>query len=130
MNTIEFLGGVQNGKLGKLDEPGAVGSRFKDGVCLLGGEYTDFGVENMYRLRNGLTHQYLASLEGLALIRVVNNWNTDKAISKEGDELTLNVARLVVDLGVAWGHLRCELLKDDTKRQNAKEALERLPRLL
>ena len=127
MNTIEFLGGVRNGKLG---QNGTVNCRFKEGVALLGGEYTTFGKDNMYKLRNGLTHQYLPSLKGLKHIVVANDWNSGRAITLDGDELTLNVAKLVIDLGGAWGHLRCELLSDSKKLHDVGVALQTLPRLL
>lgn len=145
MNTIEFLGGVRNDELGmsnaekrakdkkaksKVGEEGVVESHFKAGVSLLGGEYITFGEGNMYRLRNGLTHQYLLSLQGLACIKIVNDWHADRAIFGRGDELKLNVAKLIVDLGIAWGRLRCQLWHNDEMLFRVRKALERLPKLL
>lgn len=129
MNTIEFLGGVRNGKLGKRSNH-IVESRFKEGVRLLEGEYTTFGEDNTYNLRNGLTHQYVPSLKGLNHIDIDIDWKAGKAIIMDGDKLRLNVAKLVVDLGEAWGRLRCELLQEPGKLKAAGVALKRLPRLL
>lgn len=127
MNTIEFLGGVRNGELGQC---GKVEPRFTEGVRLLGGEYAVFGEGRMYDLRNGLTHQYAPSLKGVAHIAIVNDWSDGKAIVADDDRVILNVARLVVDLGEAWGRLRCELLRDESKARLADKALSRLPKLL
>jgi len=127
MNTIEFLGGVRNGELGENHK---VDSRFKEGVRLLGGEYTTFGEDNMYRLRNGLTHQYLPSLDDLALIRILNDRNNNQAIFRDNGVLALNVARLVDDIKTAWNRLRCELLQNAEMRSRAQGVLARLPRLL
>ena len=132
MNTIEFLGGVSNGLLGQF---GKVESRFKEGVRLLGlinAEYASFGENRMYALRNGLTHQYVPGLKGFNSIIITNDWSAIKAIhvSDAGRTLRLNVARLGVDLGVAWGLLRSELLRNKRKRGRAASALRRLPQLL
>ena len=126
MNTIEFLGGVRNGKLG---QKGQVGCRFKEGVRLLGGEYLEFGEDRMYTLRNGLTHQYVPELPSIAHIDVTNDWNTDKAVITEGNKVTLNVARLVVDLGAAWGRLQTELEQSKDMRSNVTNAMKCLPKL-
>lgn len=132
MNTIEFLGGVRNGELG---ERGKVESRFKERVRLLklvNTEYATAGENCMYALRNGLTHQYIPGLKGFGSITIANDWTDNRALfaSKDGRGLKINVARLVVDLGFAWGVLRSELLSDSAKRGCAARALNRLPKLL
>lgn len=129
MNTIEFLGGVSNGMLG-MGGKGVVEKRFKEGVSLLGGEYTKFRKKKMYNLRNGLTHQYVPSLTGIRSISIVNDWSSTRAIISNGDDLTLNVAKLIKDLETAWGSLRSSLQQDMTKLEIAGQALSRLPRLL
>lgn len=132
MNTIEFLGGVRNGELGKM---GKVQSRFEEGVRLLklvNTEYATAGENRIYALRNGLTHQYVPGLKGFGSITIANDWADNRALfmSKDARGLKINVARLVVDLGSAWGVLRSELLSHSTKRDRAAKALNRLPRLL
>jgi hypothetical protein len=129
MNTLEFLGGVSNGMLG-VEGKGVVEKRFKEGVSLLGGEYTKFGKKKMYNLRNGLTHQYIPSLKGISSIYIVNNWSSPRAIVSKGDDLTLNVAKLIKDLETAWEGLRKSLQQDMPKLGVAGQALSKLPRLL
>jgi len=132
MNTIEFLGGVRNGLLGRRGSKN-VSLRFAEGVRLLGrvnDVYSKIGEEKMYNLRNGLTHQYVPSLEGLRHIVVANDWKDDRAIVEDENTLALNVARLIVDLRMAWKHLRHELQQDSEMLSRAGEALMRLPHLM
>lgn len=132
MNTIEFLGGVRTGLLGRKGSKN-VSLRFAEGVRLLGtvnDEYSKVGEEKMYNLRNGLTHQYVPSLEGLSHIAVANDWKDDRAIVENGDILVLNVAQLIVDLRMAWRCLRDELQQDSKMLSGAGEALGRLPHLM
>lgn len=130
MNTIEFLGGVDNGELG---QPGMVECRFRAGVRLLNGEYMnppncDEGI--MYRLRNGLLHQYLPSLKGIREIKIINNPQYDWAIYRSQDKFKLNVARLVCDLEVAWQRILNELPANKTKFDLVRRRLAKLPKLL
>jgi hypothetical protein len=86
MNTIEFLGGIDDELLGK---GGEVGTRFKDGVRLLQGEYIKpptCNEETMYELRNSLTHQYVAGLKNTEVrhLSVNNNWALNRAIARDG----------------------------------------------
>ena len=129
MNTIEFLGGIDNELLG---ETGKVWDRFRDGVRLLQGEYINpptCDEEIMYELRNGLTHQYLASIEKVHTrnIIIVCDWKTEQAIFRDVSEFTLNVAQLIKDLGMAWGKLRTELARDSAKLARLVNLLNSLP---
>jgi hypothetical protein len=129
VNTIEFLGGVRTSQLGV---EGQVKCRFKAGVGLLkkvNGEYRNLTEDQLYALRNGLTHQYLPEVKPFENITIKNDWNSDKAITIQGNELVLNVARLVRDLGIAWGRLRAELEKDQEMRKRVQKALDKLPKL-
>ena len=129
MNTIEFLGGVRSGLLGK---PGNVERRFKEGIRLLGQGYTSayLDEDTMYALRNGLTHQYVAGLERYPQIFVTNK-NSDPTIGIIGNTtLVLNVAGMVGDLDDAWKRLRQQLEQDPQKLELARQGLERLPELM
>ncbi|MBI4339625.1 MAG: hypothetical protein HY680_06685 [Chloroflexi bacterium] len=127
MNSIEFLGGVRNGLLGQA---GNVERRFKEGVRLLGQGYTSqyLGVDTMYALRNGLTHQYVAGLQSYPQIFITNN-DSDPTIVIIGNKLVLNVAGMVRDLADAWKRLRQELEQNPQKLELARQGLERLPEL-
>ena len=130
MNTVEFLGGIESELLGKKE--GKAGDRFKAGVRLLSGEYVNPPIcdeDMMYELRNGLTHQYLASIRKMYTrhILIENDWQTEQAIFRDGNEFTLNVAQLVRDLGMAWGKLRTELGGDSAKLARLANLLNSLP---
>ena len=128
MNTIEFLGGVRNGLLGK---PGNVERRFKEGVRLLNQAYTSsyVGEDAMYALRNGLTHQYVAGLQQYPQIYIANK-DSDPSIGIIGNTtIVLNVAGIVRDLEDAWKRLKQELEQDPQKLELARQALDRLPEL-
>jgi len=127
MNTIEFLGGVKNGKLGSKSD---VRSRFIAGVNLLGGEYVRFGADSMWGLRNSLTHQYVPTLEGVSHITIANDWAGHRAILENGSTVTLNVAQLIKDLERAWEGLRNQLLNDAEMLHRVSGALARMPKLL
>ena len=128
MNTIEFLGGVKNGLLGK---PGNVERRFKEGVRLLGEGYTSahVGEDTMYALRNGLTHQYVVGLQQYSHIYVSNNDAEPTFVVIGTQAIVLNVAGVVRNLNDAWKHLRQELEQDPQKLELARQGLERLPEL-
>ena len=137
MHTIEFLGGVRNGELGKK---GKVESRFKEGVRLLGGEYTEFGEDNMYQLRNSLTHQYLPKVMAINGI-FIGSGNTFKqvadkvirthnSISVSGPFIMLDMAKLVKDIEKARKRLIDELQHNEQMRLRAEDALLRLPELI
>ena len=83
----------------------------------------------MYELRNGLTHQYLASIDiaHIRYIQLVNDWDTKQAIFWDINEFTLNVAQLVQDLGMAWAKLRITLEADKSKRERIASLLDSLP---
>lgn len=132
MHNIEFLGGVRNGELGIR---GKVESRFKEGVRLLGGEYTEFGVENMYELRNSLTHEYLPKVKTFKSIILANVWTeirTGRAITFDPNTsvIRINLAKLVNDVEQAGVRLRNEIMQNIKIRINAESALSRLPKLL
>ncbi|MFH1382133.1 MAG: hypothetical protein ABIH70_04480 [Chloroflexota bacterium] len=131
MGTIEFLGGISNEKIGK-PESKYVSCRFKDGVRLLKGEYITppLNEDIMYDLRNSLTHQYLVTGGKKANFRDViikNSWTDSRAVLKRKNRLTLNVAKLIIDLSIAWGILREQLEKDGVKRANIARILNTLP---
>ena len=128
MNTIEFLGGVRNGLLGKR---GNVERRFKEGVRLLDQGYTSsyVGEDAMYELRNGLTHQYVAALPRYPQIFIINN-DSNRSITVIGSTtIVLNTAGMVRGLENAWKRLRQELEQDQQRLEFAQQALERLPEL-
>ncbi len=84
----------------------------------------------MYELRNRLTHQYLATVEKKAHIKKVsikNNWNDSRAVIKGRSRFTLNVAKLIIDLGTAWDSLRQQLEVDSNKRGSIATLLNSLP---
>ena len=129
MNTIEFLGGISNELLGKK---GKVCHRFRDGVRLLQGEYINpptCDEEIMWELRNGLTHQYVASIEKAYIrhILVVIDWQAEQAIFRDVDEFTLNVAQLIRDLEMAWGKLRVTIEDDKDKLSRITKLFNSLP---
>jgi hypothetical protein len=129
MNTIEFLGGIDNELLGRKSK---VWERFRDGVRLLQGEYINppnCDEEIMYELRNGLTHQYLASIKKVHIrhILIVNDWQTEQAIFRDANEFTLNVAQLIKDLGIAWAKLRTTTQTDQDKLTRLAIILNSLP---
>jgi len=127
MHTIEFLGGIDTALLGKK---GNVERRFKAGIRLLSGEYINPPIcdeEIMYELRNGLTHQYLASIKDVRYITMVNDWQEEQAIFKDGNSFTLNVAQLIKDLGMAWVELRTSLETDKDKLARLAILLNSLP---
>jgi len=129
MNVIEFLGGIDNELLGR---PGKVCERFKNGVRLLGGEYDNSPIcdeDILYELRNGLTHQYLASLKNVRSISIANDPQTKKAIFRDGNSFTLNVAQLITDLGMAWAKLRTNTEADSIKLARLAVLLNSLPML-
>jgi len=130
MNTIEFLGGIETELLGKKE--GKAGDRFKAGIQLLSGEYVNPPIcdeDIMYELRNGLAHQYLASIEKMHIrhILIVNDWQTKQAIFRDVDEFTLNVAQLIQDLGMSWRKLRTTLQTDQAKLTRLAMLLNSLP---
>ena len=129
MNTIEFLGGIDNGLLGKRNK---VWERFRDGVRLLQGEYINppnCNEEILYELRNSLTHQYLVAIKKVYIrhIVIVSDWETKQAIFRDIDEFTLNVAQVIQDLGMAWAKLRTNLEKDNAKLVRVSTLLNALP---
>jgi hypothetical protein len=71
MNLIEFLGGINNGELGKERK---VQSRFRSGIQLLGNQYVALGLGNMYALWNSLIHQYVAKMKDFREVWIINDW--------------------------------------------------------
>ena len=128
MNTVEFLGGVRNGMLGKR---GNVELRFKEGIRLLGQGYVSslVGEDAMYALRNGLTHQYVAELQEYPQIYVINKDSYPSITIIGSATIVLNVAGIVRDLEDAWNRLRQELEQDPQMLELARQSLERLPEL-
>jgi hypothetical protein len=127
MHTIEFLGGVETELLGKK---GNVENRFKAGIRLLSGKYINppsCDEEIMYELRNGLTHQYVAAISNVRRITIMNDWQTEQAVSRDSESFTLNVAQLIKDLGMAWAKLRISLEKDSDKLTRLAVLLNSLP---
>lgn len=141
MNTIEFLGGIRDGKLGK---PGEAKKRFEDGLSLLGSniwitrfgdeEMTDF--DTMWALRNGLTHQYLPEIKPIAMIMISagdeNEGRTQRSVplGAVGSVLLVNVNLLLDAIEAGRVALVNELKQDEVKRAKAQEALSRLPLLM
>ena len=68
----------------------------------------------MYELRNSLTHQYVADLKDTEVryVAIDNSWGVNQAVTRNGDQFTVNVAKLIVDLITAWGKLRQKLEYD------------------
>ena len=152
MNTIEFLGGIQNGNLGRL-EPGYARARFEEGLSLLSGENGVRLLSNltepvdtatMWKLRCGLTHQYLPKLATITGIfigvgttpgvkyDVVGEIARDeKHVGiKKGLLLMVDLAALIRAIEEGRKKLLEELKSDKIKRLKAEKALSRLPELL
>lgn len=102
--------------------------RFEEGINLLPG--IDYKNICMYQLRNALTHQYLAKVGGIQELEIDNDWTSNKAIDldKKG-KLKFNVAKVIYDLGVAYGQLRVELKNNKTERKRVAKLLNKLPKL-
>jgi hypothetical protein len=84
----------------------------------------------MYELRNSLTHQYVATVEkqaGIKNLYIKNNLGDNRAIIRGRKRFTLNVAKLISDLGIAWGGLRQQLKLDPKKREDVADMLNKLP---
>jgi len=151
MNTIEFLGGIRNGNLGL--EKKSVRDRFLDGVSLLDG---DNGVRLlsdlnkpvdtaiMWKLRNGLTHQYLPKIENIPGILIKAGINPgDKndfvaditrdenyvGIKDKGWVLVVDLIKLIKAIEEGRINLIEELKSDQAKNLVAEKALSRLPEL-
>lgn len=129
MNTIEFLGGVRTGRLA---EGGNVEKRFRAGWQLLS-EVSDAYAsheEDGYALRNGLAHQYVPGLPAYETIVIANDPSGSQGLIIKGGSLSVNAARLVSDIELAWQRLRTELAGDQAKVGQVSNALARLPELL
>jgi hypothetical protein len=141
MNTIEFLGGIRDGRLGK---PGEAKKRFEDGLSLLGSNIgiTRFGDEEMtnfdmmWALRNGLTHQYLPEIKPIAMIMIGAGDENEGRMQRSvplgavGSVLFVNVNNLLDAIEAGRAALINELTQDEVKRAKALEALSRLPLLM
>ena len=129
MNSIEYLGGIDNGLLGEKNK---AGNRFKNGIRLLNGENMDnpsYENQLMWDLRNGMTHQYIPSLEHIQIrhIKITSLWTDNQAIVIEGENLTLNVAQLIKDIDITWHKLEKSLETDQNKRSRLAKILDSFP---
>ena len=149
MNTIEFLGGIRNGELGRQ---GKVESRFREGVRLLSGkdgvrllsDLTKAADEDtMWALRNGLTHQYLPKVKNIGTIFIGTGGTPgtkydsvgkvereEGGIAVKGPYIMVDIVTLIRAIEEGRKKLMDELRVDEHKRLRALEALSRLPELL
>jgi hypothetical protein len=149
MNTIEFLGGLQNGELAS---PG-VGNekrRFKTGVLLIGnpnGVYLlgfpdkPASLKTMWLLRCSLTHEYIPKLDDINTIIIFKDekcvpTTAAKIVQHNGVDsvsspvLAVNLTTLIGAIEKGRTDLINQLMADKIKLRAVKDLLHNLPRLI
>jgi hypothetical protein len=146
MNMIEFIGGVLNGELGLKNK---AKSRFQAGFDIFSdnwkrGIFTKshiiFDKDDMWDLRNYLTHQYTAKVRKYQTVIITGTedkkiefWYGKEQSNGTADDrliVSVPVTGLMLELADARKKLLSLLEQDKKIRDRASFALSRLPKII
>jgi hypothetical protein len=138
MNTIEFLGGILDGKLGEKNQ---AKTRFFDGIDLLGQElgirrfdFRSITKNTLWQLRNALTHEYVPKVDEIGWIMIHvgidDNGVTGSSFSNKHGLLTVDLNELVKAIESARLNLLSKLKTDITKMERAKYVINLFPEIV